>query len=85
MGINKLKFFFDLIGDIFSFISFLIISEIIELNFCNLNYYTRQNIMKRIPTEPHRCIPYDEDENNSFEYILDEDSKSKLNLNHLIL
>jgi len=39
--------FLDLIGDLLSFIGFLIYLEIIELNFCNLNYNLRRNIMKR--------------------------------------
>ena len=37
LGINKLKFFFDMIGDMLSLISFLIYSELIELNFLGLN------------------------------------------------
>ena len=37
LGGNKLKFYFDMIEDIFYFISFFIFSEIIELNFCGFN------------------------------------------------
>ena len=47
MGINKLKFIFDMIGDILSLISFLIYSEIIELNFCGLYYDTAKNIKRK--------------------------------------
>ena len=46
-GINKLKFFFDMTGDILSIISFLIYTEIIELNFLGFNYHTRRNIIDR--------------------------------------
>ena len=69
MRINKLKFIFDMIGDIFSLISFLIYSEIIELNFLGLNYNTKKHIMDRaILNEP---LPEDEenDDLNPLEYI----------------
>ena len=69
MRINKLKFFFDMIGDILSLISFLIYSEIIELNFLGLNYNTKKHIMDRaILNEP---LPEDEenDDLNPLEYI----------------
>ena len=46
MGINKLKFFFDMIGDILSLISFLIYSEIIELNFLDFNKNTRRKLRR---------------------------------------
>ena len=43
----KQKFIFNISGDIFSFIVFLIYLEIIELNFCKLNYNLRRNIILR--------------------------------------
>ena len=46
-GITKLKFSFDMIGDILYLISFLIYAEILELNFCGFNYNTAKNISKR--------------------------------------
>ena len=59
MGINKLKFFFDLIGDILYFISFLIYSEIIELNFSKFNYYTKRAILEdRVPGPEPYDDPY---------------------------
>ena len=62
MGINKLKFYLDMIGDIFYFISFLIYSEIIELNFCQFNYFTRRGIIEdRVPRPEPYYDPYDED------------------------
>ena len=57
IGINKLKFFLDLIGDIFYFISFLIYSEIIELNFCKFNYNTKRTILEDTSL---RFKPYDD-------------------------
>ena len=41
------KFLLDESGDIASIIGFLINLEIIELNFCNLNYNLKKNIIKR--------------------------------------
>ena len=79
MGINKLKFYLDMIGDIFYFISFLIYSEIIELNFCKFNSYTKRSILEdRGPNPEPYYIPNDEDkdrihENDIYEVDLDED------------
>jgi len=41
------KFIVDTFGDILSIIGFLVYLEIIELNFCGLDYNLRKNIMKR--------------------------------------
>lgn len=41
------KFCLDSIGDIFCFFSNLIYLEILELNFCDLNYNIRNNIIER--------------------------------------
>jgi hypothetical protein len=43
----KIKFILDSIGDIFCTISNLIYLEILELNFCNLNYNLREAITER--------------------------------------
>jgi len=45
--IFKAKFILDSIGDIFCIISNLIYLEILELNFCNLNYNLKKAIIKR--------------------------------------
>ena len=37
----------DIASDVISFLGFLIYLEIIELNFCKLNYNLRKNIMTR--------------------------------------
>ncbi len=42
-----INFFLDFFGDILSFFGFLVYLEMIELNFCNLYYNLRKNIMKR--------------------------------------
>ena len=41
------KFLLDAFGDIISILGFLIFLEIIELNFCKLNYNIRKNIISR--------------------------------------
>ena len=41
------KFLLDISGDIASIIGFLIYLEIIELNFCKLNYNLKKNIISR--------------------------------------
>ena len=79
MGINKLKFFFDLIGDILYFISFLIYSEIIELNFCKFNHYTKRAILEDRDPEPEPYDdPYDEDKDDKdddiIEYFLNDEN-----------
>lgn len=41
------KYFLDIGGDFFCLIGFLIYLEVIELNFCELNYNLKRNISKR--------------------------------------
>ena len=73
IGIKKLKFIFDMIGDILSLISFLIYAEILELNFCGLNYDISTNIRKRVFDEfndpPLDHDPYYE----PYPYLEDDD------------
>ena len=45
------KFILDICQDIFSFFGFLVYLEIIELNFCGLNYNLRDKIIKRAYNE----------------------------------
>ena len=45
------KFFLDFSGDFFSFFGYLIYLEIIELNFCGLNYNLRNKIIRRADNE----------------------------------
>ena len=47
INLIEYKFTSDFLGDILSIIGFLVYLEIIELNFCNLDYNLRRNIMKR--------------------------------------
>ena len=47
INLIEYKFLVDTIGDILSIIGFLIYLEIIELNFCGLDYNLRRSIMKR--------------------------------------
>ena len=53
-GISKLKFSFDIIGDILSFISFLVYTEIVEINIFGLNYNIAKNIISRTIEEIDR-------------------------------
>ena len=73
IGIKKLKFIFDMIGDILSLISFLIYAEILELNFCGLNYDISTNISKRVFDDiiepPLKLEPYYE----PYPYLEDDD------------
>ena len=41
------KFTLDVSGDLLSIIGFLVYLEIIELNFCNLDYNLRKTIMEK--------------------------------------
>ena len=45
------KFLLDISGDIASIIGFLIYLEIIELNFCDLNFNLKKNIISRSETD----------------------------------
>ena len=45
------KFLLDESGDIASILGFLIFLEIIELNFCNLNFNLKKNIVRRSESE----------------------------------
>ena len=45
------KFLLDLFGDIASILGFLIFLEIIELNFCGLNFNLKKNIISRSETD----------------------------------
>ena len=75
MGINKLKFFLDLIGDIFYFISFLIFSEIIILH-CR-TFYNNTHICRC----RERVARYDEDKVRIHENdILEDDLYEDINI-----
>jgi len=41
------QYFIDMASDVVAFLGFLIYLEIIELNFCRLNFNIRKNIIKR--------------------------------------
>ena len=74
------KFLLDISGDIASIIGFLIYLEIIELNFCNLNYNLKKNIIKRgekdyIDSIVPQSMPLDD----LFEDNSEEDSSSENN------
>ena len=45
------KFLLDISGDVFSIFGFLIYLEMIELNFCGLNFNLEQNIINRGKSE----------------------------------
>ena len=62
------KFFIDSLGDIISSFGLLIYLEIIELNFCKLNYNLRRNIIRRGRDEIFNSFE------NIEENIIDEES-----------
>ena len=43
----KYKMYLEIISDILNILTFLIYTEIIELNFCKFNYNLRKNIILR--------------------------------------
>ena len=47
INLIEYKFTLDISGDILSIIGFLVYLEIIELNFCDLDYNIKRNIMER--------------------------------------
>ena len=58
------KFILDTSGDILSTIGFLIYLEIIELNFCGLNFYLRRKISERADIEKYENLGIGEEEEN---------------------
>ena len=80
-----IKFSLDSLGDILSTIGFLIYLEIIELNFCGLNYYLRRKISERADDEKYENLGIeddeDEDEVEGEGEIEKEDDKEMNNVN----
>ena len=74
LDIFRAKFILDSTGDIFCIISNLIYLEILELNFCNLNYNLRITIIERGLLDS-----YGDNENDLF--IEDNDQKQEENIN----
>jgi len=66
---NISEIIFEVMEDIFALIGFIIYLEIMELNFCKLNYNLRKSIIERSIEDSNTDI--DEDDNNIF---LDRDS-----------
>jgi len=71
------RFALDISGDIISFFGFLVYLEIIELNFCNLNYNLRKNIMKRGYYETYDCQRCDSSVVNSDEDETEEENEEE--------
>ena len=59
------KFSLDFTGDILSSIGFLVYLEIIELNFCGLNYNLKRKISERAAFELYGNLGIDDDEEES--------------------
>ncbi len=82
------KFSLDISGDVLSFLGFLVYLEIIELNFCNLNFNLRKSIMKRANFESYECeserndstIINSEDEEETVDNINEKDTTSNLDI-----
>ena len=75
------KFYFDISGDFVSILGYLIYLEIIELKFCKLDYYTKENIIIRSLNESEdrrtnstiNSLTFDDEEEN-------DDEKNKIEL-----
>ena len=59
---NLAEIIIEIVGDLFALIGFFIYLEIIELNFCKLNYNIRKKIIERSIEDSNTDI--DEDDNN---------------------
>ena len=55
---------FNLFSELFAILACLIYLEIIELNFCDLNYYLKKNIDKRGRTESNIENLYNDDDDD---------------------
>lgn len=51
IAFNYIKFCLDITGDFLSIVAFIIFIEIIQLNFCDFNFNTREAISKRAEKE----------------------------------
>ena len=78
--IYKEKYVIDTIGDFLCIFAYLIYLEIIKLNFCNLNFNLRDNIITRGQTElsPKELINENDDSDSSIDR---GDTKNSLNSN----
>ena len=76
----KYKILLDLLEDFLNVLTFLIYTEIIELNFCKLNKNTRRNIQIRGDQDISGENESDSQRASLFEispgYLIDDDSKS---------
>ena len=74
---NNTKFILDISGDIIAIIGFLIYLEIIVLNFWNLDYNVKQNIIKRgIEETENFIIKYNDDDEEEEKIELNENTKT---------
>ena len=74
---NNTKFILDISGDIIAIIGFLIYLEIIVLNFWNLDYNVKQNIIKRgIEEAENFIIKYNDDDEEEEKIELNENTKT---------
>ena len=63
--IPLIQFLLFIIGDSLAFIGFLVYFEIIELNFCNLNYNLRRIIIERSIEDANQRTSFNDDQNES--------------------
>ena len=67
-----------MIGDMLSLISFLIYSELIELNFLGFNEYTKRNIIRRGPNPLYVPeYPFEDKDDDIFDDNEDDDDNNK--------
>ena len=70
------KFSLDFLGDILSSVGFLVYLEIIELNFCELNYNLRRKISDRASIEKYGYLGIDDDDEDEIEKEKEKELKN---------
>ena len=58
----KVDNYFDLLSEVFGLIGILVYTELVELNFCDLNYNLKKNIIKRSEEEVENISDIDVDD-----------------------
>ena len=58
----KVDNYFDLLSEVFGLIGILVYTELVELNFCDLNHNLKKNIIKRSEEEVENISDIDVDD-----------------------
>ena len=60
----KVENYFDLLSEVFGLLGILVYTELVELNFCDLNHNLKKNIIKRSEEEVEDISDIDVDDNS---------------------